>query len=303
MSETTQSQRMIITGASGLTGRALVPFLQAQGHEVRTLGRSAGSDLQWSPEQGTLDPQALVGCDAVVHLAGEPLTGRWTAAKRRAIMDSRRVGTRLLAEALASVPTPPRVLISASAIGYYGDCGEAVLTETDGPGQGFLTEVCQAWEAATAPAPQAGLRVIHLRLGVVATSHGGAFPMMLLPLRYGLGGRVGSGRQYLSWVALPDLLAIISHCLASETLSGPVNAVAPAPVTNAQFTSLAARLLHRPALFAAPAFALRAALGEMADEMLLSSARVMPKRLLDTGFAFAYPDLQGALSALLRGEI
>lgn len=303
MSATTPPQRVIVTGASGLIGRALVPFLRARGHEVRTLGRAASSDLQWRWEQGTLDPQALAGCGAVVHLAGEPLTGRWTAEKRRAIMESRRVGSRLLAEALAAAPQPPPLLISASAVGYYGDRNDAVLTESDGPGRGYLSEVCQAWEAATQPAEQAGLRVVHLRLGVVAASSGGAFPLMLLPLRYGLGGRIGSGQQYLSWIALPDLLSVIGHCLDTETLSGPVNAVAPEPVTNARFTTLAARLLHRPALLTAPAFALRAVLGESADEMLLSSARVTPRRLLDTGFAFKYPELAPTLSALLRREL
>lgn len=294
---------VLVTGASGLIGRALVPLLRAQGCEVRTLGRGAASDVRWDPMSGQLGTARLAGCDAVVHLAGEPLTGRWTAAKRRAIMDSRRLGTRLLAEALAALSPRPQVFVSASAIGFYGDRGDALLTETDAPGAGFLAEVCQAWEAAAEPARQAGVRVVHPRLGVVASSTGGAFPLMLMPLRAGAGGRLGTGQQYLSWIALPDAVKAIMQCLTTPSLAGPVNVVAPAPCTNAEFTAMAAQLLRRPAFLSAPAFALRAVLGDMADEMLLASTRVASARLQDLGIPFRYPNIRQALAAVLSRSI
>ncbi|MGE5531488.1 MAG: TIGR01777 family oxidoreductase [Bacteroidota bacterium] len=296
-------ERIVITGASGLIGRALVPFLRAQGQTVRTLGRGTGADVKWDPARGQLDSQALAGTEAVVHLAGESLLGRWTARKRQEILDSRRQATELLAEALAGLEPRPQVLISASAVGYYGDRGSDVVTEDEGAGEGFLSQVCLAWEAATQAAEQAGIRVVHLRLGIVASSRGGAFPKMLLPFRLGLGQPLGNGRQYLSWIALPDLLKAMKHCLNDEALRGPVNAVAPEAVTNRELSSMAAELLHRWTLPPLPAFALRAALGEMADEVLLSSTRAVPQRLLQSGFTFDYPQLPQALAAIIEESI
>lgn len=298
-----KSQRIVVTGASGLIGRALVPFLRAQGHTVRTLGRSASSDVRWDPARRQLDGGALAGTELAIHLAGEPLVGRWTAHKRQAIMDSRRQGTELLAGALANLEPRPQALISASATGFYGDRGTDTVTEEDGPGEGFLSQVCVAWETATQPAEQAGIRVVQLRLGVIASSRGGAFPKMLLPFRYGLGQPLGSGRQYLSWIALPDLLRAIAHCQNDDRLRGPINAVAPEPVTNSEFGRTAAELLHRWTLPALPAFALRAALGEMADEVLLSSTRAMPQKLAQTGFRFEYPRFREALAGIISGKV
>jgi uncharacterized protein len=292
-----------VTGASGLIGRALVPFLQAQGHAVRTLGRGSNADMRWDPAGGQFDPASLAGTEVAIHLAGEPLLGRWTARKRQAILDSRRQGTELLAEALAGLQPRPQVLISASAVGFYGDRGSDVITEEDGPGTGFLSQVCVAWETATQAAEQAEIRVVHLRLGIVASSHGGAFPQMPLPFKLGLGQPLGNGRQYLSWIALPDLLQAIAHCQEDETLRGAVNAVAPEPVTNGEFSRAAADLLHRWNLPGLPAFALRAALGEMADELLLASTRAMPRRLLQSGFGFSYRHFPEALASVIEGSI
>lgn len=298
-----KGRKIVVTGASGFIGGALVSFLRAQGQTVRTLGRGAGADVQWDPKRRQLDAQTLAGTEAVVHLAGESLLGRWTAKKRQEILDSRRQGTELLAEALAGLEPRPQVLISASAVGYYGDRGSDVVTEEDGPGSGFLSQVCVAWESATQAAEKADIRVVHLRLGIVASSRGGAFPKMLLPFRLAVGQSLGDGRQYLSWIALPDLLKAIEHCLNDDALRGPVNAVAPESVTNRDFSRTAAELLHRWTLPRLPAFALRAALGEMADEVILSSTRAVPQRLLQSGFTFDYPQLPKALAAIIQESI
>jgi hypothetical protein len=251
--------------------------------------------------KGEVDAAGLEGLDAVVHLAGENVgSGRWTAARKAAIRDSRVDGTRLLCDTLAGLARPPKTLVCASAIGIYGDRGEEPLTEDSPVGAGFLAEVCREWEAAAANAAEKGIRVVHLRIGMVLSSKGGALPRMLPPFRAGLGGAFGGGRQYVSWVALDDLSLIILHALQCGDLSGPVNAVAPVPVTNREFTEALGKVLSRPTLFPVPAFALRLAVGrEMADALLLSSARVVPKRLEETGYPFRFRELPAALRHLL----
>jgi len=295
------SDKVLVSGASGPIGKALLPALQERGYQstqlVRHPATSAGQ-IEWNPAQ-PVGRDSVSGFDAVVHLAGESIVGRWTAAKKAAIRDSRVLGTQHLAEALAKAPTPPRVLISASAIGYYGDRGEELLREDSTPGQGFLAEVCQQWEAATTPAARSGIRVVHLRIGMVLSPAGGALAAMLNPFRIGLGGRIGSGRQWWSWIDVQDLVAGILHVIESASLNGPLNAVSPNPVTNSEFTRALAKTLSRPAVFPLPAFAARLALGQMADELLLASQRVEAARLLAGGFRFRYPDLAASLQGNL----
>ena len=296
--------RIAVTGATGLVGGALVPALLAAGHRVDRLSRrppAAGTtDIQWDPARGQLDPRALEGVDAVVHLAGESIAaGRWTAAVKERVRRSRVDGTRLLAETLGRLTRRPRVLVAASAVGYYGNRSDTLLTEESSPGSGFLAEVCREWEAAADPAGVAGIRVVHPRLGVVLAGQGGALPRMALPFRLGAGGVIGSGRQYWSWIGLADLARVIELCLALETLAGPVNAVAPAPVTNREFTRVLGRVLGRPTLVPLPALAVRLLLGEMGQALLLDSARVLPRRLERAGFRFRHPELEGALRAAL----
>jgi uncharacterized protein (TIGR01777 family) len=298
---------VLVSGARGLVGSALVPFLTTGGHQVMRLTRSAPRPLEravaWDPAKGALEGAALEGFDAVVHLAGESIaSGRWTAAKKARIRDSRVEGTRLLATALSRLSRPPGVLVCASAIGYYGDRGEEVLTEESGSGGGFLAEVCREWEAAADPARDKGIRVVHLRFGVIFSPAGGALAAMLVPFRLGAGGRVGSGRQYLSWIALDDAVGVIHHSLVTADLSGPVNAVAPSPVTNREFTKTLGRVLGWPTLFPVPALGARLAFGEMANELLLASTLVQPARLLASGYPFRYPELGGALRHLLGKE-
>jgi hypothetical protein len=294
---------VVVSGSRGLVGSALVPFLTTGGHRVTRLvrGEPAGPDeTAWDPARGLVDASRLDGVDAVVHLAGENIAaGRWTPARKAEIRRSRVDGTRALCEALARLPNPPRVLVSASAVGYYGDRGAEVLTEESGPGNGFLTEVCREWEAATAPASRAGIRVVTLRFGMVLSPCGGALRKLLLPFRLGVGGRLGDGRQFTSWIALDDAVGAIHHALCEESVRGPVNAVAPGPVSNAEFTRALARLLRRPALLPVPAFAARLAFGEMADALLLAGARVLPARLQASGYRFRFPELEGALRHLL----
>jgi len=298
--------RVLVTGASGLIGSALVPVLTAGGHAVTRLVRSTPrpgqAELPWDPTARSIATPALEGFDAVVHLAGESIAQRWTAEQRARIRDSRVQGTRLLCDALAQLVAPPRVLLCASAIGYYGDRGERALREDSAPGTGFLAEVCQAWEAAAAAAVQGGMRVVHLRLGVVLSPAGGALAQMLLPFRLGMGGVVGSGKQYISWIAVDDVLGVMQHALSTETLDGPVNVVAPQPVTNHEFTKTLGAVLGRPTILPLPAFAARLMFGEMADALLLASTRVVPARLQTSGYAFRYPALEGALRHLLGKE-
>ncbi len=295
---------ILVTGSTGLVGSALVPFLTTGGHEVirlvRSQPRAGASEVHWDPATGTVDAGNLEGMDAVVHLAGESIAvGRWTPEKKARIRDSRVKGTRLLCESLARLAQPPKAVVCASAIGYYGDRGEEMLREESVAGAGFLAEVCRDWEAAADAARQRGIRVVHLRIGVVLSRAGGALAQMLFPFRMGLGGKIGSGKQYLSWIAIDDLIGVNLHALTSDTLQGPVNAVAPNPVTNLEFTRTLGRVLARPTLFPMPAFAARLAFGEMADELLLASTRVEPVRLSATGYRFHHPQLEGALRHLL----
>lgn len=267
--------------------------LIAEGHETQRIQRD--------PKTGALELGALAGAEAVVHLAGESIAlGRWTARKKRRIRDSRVLTTRALAEAIAALERPPRVLVSASGINCYGDRGDEWLTEQSPTGHGFLPDVCREWEAATAPAEVRGVRVVHLRIGMVLSASGGALERMLLPFEYALGGVIGSGRQWVSWIALTDLVGVIRHAIATEALRGPVNAVAPTPVTNREFTRTLARAVHRPALLPIPGFAARILFGEMADALLLSSTRAEPARLLASGYVFRHATLADAIAAALR---
>jgi uncharacterized protein (TIGR01777 family) len=298
--------RIAITGASGFVGRAASKALVAAGHDVVRLVRDAAGagagTATWNPATGELDAAALGACDAVVHLAGENVAGgRWTAARRAAIAQSRGPATERLCRTLAGLRQRPRILISASATGIYGDRGDAVLDENSAPGEGFLADVARGWEAGTAPAREAGLRVVALRIGMVLHPGGGALARMLPPFRFGLGGRLGSGRQWLSWIPLDDLVGALQFVLRRDDLTGPMLAVAPEPVTNREFTRILAQTLRRPAVLPVPALALRVLFGRMADELLLASQRAVPTRLLAAGFAFAAPRLPAALAGMLRG--
>lgn len=293
-----------VTGSTGLVGTPLVAALEADGHQVRRLVRREVRDpereIRWDPTAGQIDAEALAGVETVVHLAGESIAAhRWTEEFKSKVRDSRVHGTRLLCDTLAQLEHRPRVLCSASAIGYYGDRGEEAVDESSPPGRGFLADVCQQWEAATAPARDAGIRVVNLRIGVVLSPQGGALAKMLPPFKMGMGGVIGSGRQFISWVELDDLVSVIRFALTNVSLSGPVNATSPQAVTNQEFTKTLGHVLGRPTLFPMPAFAAKLAFGEMADEMLLGGARVEPSALSAAGFQFAYPDLEPALRHLL----
>ena len=294
--------KILVTGATGLVGSALAPALAAGGHEVVRMGRSApeAGDLRWDPAAGVLEAATLEGFDGVVHLAGENIaSGRWTAERKRRIKESRVKGTSLLAATLAGLERPPRVLVSASAIGFYGDRGDEELTEQSAAGSGFLPEVCREWEAATEAASGKGIRVVHARLGIALGKDGGALAKMLTPFRLGAGGVVGNGRQYMSWITLDDTVAAIGHLLFTESAAGPVNVVAPAPVTNGEFTKTLGRVLRRPTLFPMPGFAARLAFGEMADALLLASTRVKPAGLTAAGYAFRHGSLEEGLRHVL----
>ena len=277
-------------------------LLAEAGHRVTALVRRppGPAEIRWDPAGSGLDPALLRGVDAVVHLAGENLAeGRWTEDRKREILESRKLSTRLLAEAMAGAPDGPRTLVSASAIGYYGERGDEELTETSVPGTGFLPEVCVAWEAATAAAADAGIRVVRVRTGLLLTPEGGLLKRILLPFRLGVGGRLGDGQQWMSWISAVDLLRLYREALEGD-LTGPVNAVAPAAVRNEEFTRVLARVLHRPAVMVVPKTALRAVYGQMADEAILSSTHVLPGVLKDSGFQFEHPALGPALSHLLQ---
>lgn len=295
----------LVTGASGLVGTALLPALIAKGHQVKRLVRSAPDKtagvIEWNPERGMINADNLEGTDAVIHLAGENISeGRWTDEKKKRIRDSRVNGTQFLCETLAKLSSKPQTLISASAIGFYGDRRDEVLTEQSASGSDFLSEVCREWELATKAAADAGIRVVNLRFGVILSAEGGALKKMLTPFKLGVGGKVGSGKQYMSWIALDDAVSAIIFALETESLRGPVNVVTPHAVTNLEYTKALGNVLSRPTFFTVPAFGARLAFGEMADALLLSSARVEPARLKEAGFKFQYPELEGALQHILQ---
>ena len=296
--------KILVSGSHGLVGSLLLPVLSGKGHQVvrlvRGLSTAVGSEIAWDPEGGRLNPAHLSGFDAVVHLAGESIAARrWTQAQKLRIRESRTRGTQLLSEAIAGLSKPPQTLLSASAIGYYGDRGEQWLVEESAPGPGYLPQVCEAWEAATEPAVRKGIRVVCLRFGIILSPAGGALAKMLPPFRMGAGGILGSGRQYMSWISLDDAVGAVLQALETAPLSGPVNVVSPQPVTNAEFTKTLGRVMKRPTMFPMPAFAARLVFGEMADALLLSSARVEPKRLLAFSYPFSHIELEPALRHLL----
>jgi uncharacterized protein (TIGR01777 family) len=296
--------KVLVSGSSGLVGSALVRRLEGSGSDVGRLLRTTSAtrplDVRWQPGE-LLAPELVRGFDAVVHLAGRNLAGRWSPQMKREIRESRLLGTATISRAVADAFRAcgrPSVLVSASAIGYYGSRGSELLNESSASGTGFLAKLCRDWEAAASPAAEAGVRLVLPRLGVVLSGEGGAMSRLLPIFRLGLGGRVGNGRQYWSWITLEDVVAAIEFAIANPALSGPVNLTAPNPSTNAEFTAALARALRRPAVFPVPAFALRLALGEMADEALLASQRVQPEKLLNAGFRFTHPQLDEALDQL-----
>jgi uncharacterized protein (TIGR01777 family) len=291
-----------VTGATGFLGSALLPALRTDGWTPRAVvrGTAGPGEVLWNPAAGTLDHAALEGVDAAVHLAGESIAaGRWTAETKRRIRDSRILGTRLLAESLARLMRRPRVLVAASAVGIYGDRGDELLSEDSPLGSDFLAEVGKEWEAATKPATDAGIRVVSLRFGIILAREGGALPRMVRPFMLGAGGPIGSGRQWMSWIAQVDAIATVLESLRNERARGPINAVAPEAARNAAFAAAVGTTLHRPALIPAPAFALRLLYGEMADAALLASQRVVPTRLEALGFRFRHPTLTEALGVIL----
>jgi uncharacterized protein len=294
---------VVVTGATGLVGSTLVPLLRRDGHVVTRFSRAASAPdvTHWDPASGTLDRAALAAADAVVHLAGRSIGAlRWTARVKREIRQSRTTGTRLLAETMAGLAGGPRVLVCSSGVHYYGDRGDELLTEASEPGGGFLAGLCKEWEAAADPARNAGLRVVHVRTGLVQAGHGGSLPAMARPFKLGLGGRFGSGRQWWSWVTLEDLVGIMRHAVVDEGVDGPLNATAPNPVSNATYTATLARVLGRPAFAHLPHFAPVLAAGEMAEELLFASIRALPQATLASGYTFAWPELEPALRHVLH---
>lgn len=294
-----------ISGSTGLVGSELVKALRAGGHKVRRLVRSeneVGADnILWNPRQGIRDLYRLEGIDALVNLSGENIaSGRWTRRRKKELYQSRVESTRLLVDRIGRLQKKPSVFVNASAIGYYGDRGDEILDEKSGPGEGFLAELCQAWESEARRAKDKGMRAVFTRFGVILSAKGGALARMLPIFKLGAAGRVGSGRQWMSWIAIPDAIAAIIHALENSDLQGPVNTVSPNPVQNQQFTKVLGKVLRRPTIFPAPAPALKLTLGQMANELLLSSQRVMPKELERTSFQFGYPELEAALREVLK---
>jgi uncharacterized protein (TIGR01777 family) len=296
------NSRILLSGASGLIGAALLPSLRTGGWSVARLvrGTAAGAgQVAWDPEKA-IEPESVSGFDAVIHLAGESIFGRWTAAKKRKILDSRVNGTLNLATALARAEEKPKVLISGSAIGYYGNRGDEALSEESAAGTGFLAEVAEKWEEATTPAVQADIRTAHLRTGIVLSAKGGALGAMLVPFKLGLGGRTGDGQQWMSWIDIQDMVGAIHHILKNDLIQGPVNMVAPKPVRNAEFAATLASVLLRPAIFPMPAFVAKTVFGEMGEALLLGSQKVEPGKLISSGYPFRYRELRGSLEAQLK---
>lgn len=294
--------RILVSGVSGPIGTALLPSLKSRGYNVTRLvrGTPTGSDqIAWNPGQ-PIAPEKVSGFDAIIHLAGESIVGRWTTAKKIKIRESRVAGTTALAEALARAGSKPQVFVCSSAIGYYGDRGNEVLHETSNPGVGFLSDVCREWEAATQAAAKAGIRTVQMRTGVVLSPKGGALGKMLLPFKMGVGGKIGDGRQWMSWIDVQDMVGAIHHILKSDLLHGPVNLVAPKPVTNAEFTKILGSVLSRPAILPVPAFAVKLAFGEMGETVLLGSQRVEPTQLVMSGYPFRFSTLQASLEHILK---
>lgn len=295
---------VLVTGASGLIGSALVPALEGDGHRVVRLARDGGrgvETLRWDPAEGSIDAAGLEGFGAVVHLAGAGIGDqRWTPDRKREIRESRTKGTALLSETLAGLERKPAVLVSASGVDYYGAHGQEPLTEDSPAGEGFLARVCVDWEAATAPAEQAGIRVVRMRTGPVLSADGGVLKRMLFPFKAGLGGRIGTGKQWMSWIAIVDHVGAIRHVLARDDISGPVNSTAPIPVTNAEYTKTLGSVVRRPTVIPTPITPLKVLYGtELVRSLLLTGQRVLPKRLVDTGYGFEHPELEPALRALL----
>src|SRR5438132_2466544 len=294
--------KILVAGASGLVGSVLIPSLTADGHEATCLVRSSpkANEIEWHPNRDQIDATRLNGFDAIINLAGEGIAeGRWTDEKKRKIRDSRVNGTHLLSEAMAKLARKPRAFLCASATGFYGDRGDELLDEESESGGGFLAGVCREWEKATEPATKAGVRVVNLRFGPILSDKGGMLAKMLTPVKLGLAGKIGSGKQFISWIAIDDVVGAIKLALKNDSLHGPVNVVAPNPVTNEAFTKMLGHVLSRPTVMAMPAFAARLAFGEMADEMLLVSQQVVPKKLEAAGYEFQYPNLEAAFRKYL----
>jgi uncharacterized protein (TIGR01777 family) len=296
--------RILVTGSSGLIGSALIPSLKSVGVRITRLvrpsttrGTSDEERIHWNPAQ-PISPDAVSGFDAVIHLAGESIIGRWTAKKKIRLRDSRIPVTTNLAQALAQAKSKPQIFLSASAIGYYGNRGDELLTEESSPGTGFTADLARDWELASLPAAKAGIRTVQMRIGLVIATAGGALPKMLPAFKFGLGGKLGDGHQWMSWIGLQDMIGAIQHLLRSDLMHGPVNLVAPRPVTNDEFSKTLGGVLSRPALFPVPAFAARLAFGEMADELLLASQRVEPTKLISSGYPFRCPTLRQSLESL-----
>ena len=294
--------KVAISGASGLIGTALRASLTSDGHEVVALTRRASlpplETISWDVDKGRFDASGLEGVDAVIHLAGEPVAKRWNQARKTAILQSRVRGTKLLVEGLKSLKNPPKLLLSASAVGFYGDGGDTELDEAAPPGEGFLPDVCQEWEKATMEALGLGIRAVCMRTGIVLSTKGGALGKMLLPFRLGVGGPLGSGKQWMPWVHIDDIVGAFRYVMANDDLVGAVNGTSPNPATNADFSKALGRALHRPAFLPAPAFGLKILFGEMA-QILLEGQRALPKKLLFAGYEFKYPDLSDALKDVI----
>lgn len=296
--------KIAITGSTGLVGNSLVTFLEKKGHEIYRLVRNkknlSQNHIFWNPEKNEIEKEKLEGLDVVIHLAGDSVaSGRWTAAKKKSIRDSRVIGTQFLAQTISLLKKPPHTILSASAIGFYGNRGDEILTEESEPGSGFLTEVCLEWEKAWDAVLDKKIRLCFLRIGMVLDKTGGALGKMLLPFKLGLGGVAGSGQQFMSWIALSDLIGAIDFLMRDKKLSGPFNMVCTMPVTNREFTKTMGKVLNRPTFFALPEFVIKTVFGEMGEQLLLTSAHVIPKRLMEAGFVFEYSNLEKCLKALL----